>query len=101
MSSTQPRTITKSDPTKISLTWGDGHETVYTAAELRRICPCARCVNEFTGALMLDPVSIPDSMTHENLRLVGNYAITLKYADGHDTGIYPFAMLREQDPSGA
>ncbi len=101
MSSTQPRTITKSDPTKIGVVWGDGHETVYTAAELRRICPCAHCVNEFTGELMLDPASIPSSMTHVDLRLVGNYAITVKYADGHDTGIYPFAMLREQDPSGA
>ena len=29
---------------------------------------------------------------------VGNYAIRLGFDDGHDTGIYPFVMLRENDP---
>ena len=26
---------------------------------------------------------------------VGNYAYTIKFSDGHDTGIYTFALLRE------
>ena len=101
MSSTQPRAITKSDPGKLSVEWADGHRTEYTAAQLRRLCPCARCVNEFTGERMLDPASIADEMTQVDVRLVGNYAITVKFADGHDTGIFPFPMLREQDPAGS
>jgi DUF971 family protein len=26
---------------------------------------------------------------------VGNYAYSIKFSDGHDTGIYTFALLRE------
>jgi hypothetical protein len=26
--------------------WFDGHETLYTTAELRDLCRCARCVQE-------------------------------------------------------
>ena len=101
MSSTQPRAITKSDPTKLTVEWADGHTTVYTAAELRRLCPCARCVNEFTGERMLDPGTIPADLQQTDVRLVGNYALTVRFADGHDTGIFPFPMLREHDPAGA
>ena len=101
MSSTQPKVITKSDPTRIAITWSDDHETVYTAAELRRLCPCAHCVNEVTGVRMLNPESIPDELQQSDVRLVGNYAICVRFSDGHETGIFPFPFLRENDLSGA
>jgi hypothetical protein len=31
--------------------------------------------------------------------LVGNYAIRIRFSDGHDTGIYSWAYLREIDPA--
>ena len=37
MSNHQPRVITRSDPTKVSIEWSDGHETVYTPGQLRAI----------------------------------------------------------------
>jgi DUF971 family protein len=40
-STSAPRVITRSDPTKLVIEWADGHRTEYSAAELRRICPCA------------------------------------------------------------
>ena len=101
MTSIVPRVITKSEPARVCVEWTDGHETVFSAAELRRLCPCARCVNEFTGEKMLDPGSVPDDLTQVDVRLVGNYALCVRFADGHDTGIYPFAMLRDLDPKGA
>jgi len=101
MRSTKPKVITKSDPTRISIVWADGHETVYSAAALRRLCPCANCVNEVTGQLMLDPASIPDDLQQDDVRLVGNYAICVQFADRHDTGLFPFTFLREHDPEGA
>ncbi|MEM7311503.1 MAG: DUF971 domain-containing protein [Planctomycetota bacterium] len=101
MTSFTPTVIKKSDPTLVSVTWDDGHETTYTAAELRRLCPCAQCVNEMTGVRMLDPASIPDDLTQGDLTLVGNYAIAVRFSDGHQTGIYTFRFLRENDPSGA
>ena len=101
MTSTTPTTITRSDPTRVSIVWDDGHETAYTAAELRKLCPCARCVDEITGKALLDPTTVPEDLTHVDVRLVGHYAISLRFADGHDTGIYPFPMLRERDPAGS
>ena len=33
------------------------------------------------------------------IQAVGRYAIQIDWSDGHDTGIYPFARLRELDPA--
>ena len=96
-----PTAITKSDPARIQIEWDDGHKTVYSAAQLRSLCPCARCVDELTGVRRHDPATVPADMTHVDCKLVGNYAISLRFADGHDTGIFPFGMLRENDPAGA
>jgi len=99
MHSTQARTITRNDPTSLTIEWTDGHVSVYSAAQLRRLCPCARCVDELSGKRLLDPTGVRDDLTHTDVRLVGNYALALRFADGHDTGIYPFTMLRDQDPT--
>jgi len=98
MQNTSPTVIRKKDPTRIEIEWADGATTVYRAAQLRRLCPCANCINEVTGALMLDPESVPDSLEQKDVRMVGNYAISVMFADGHDTGIFPFPFLRENDP---
>ena len=92
----RPRTITRSDPTRVVIVWDNGVETSLTAAELRSICPCAGCVDELTGVRRNDPGSVPADLSHSDLRLVGNYAITMTFSDGHSTGIYPFPMLWEQ-----
>lgn len=92
MSST-PTRIRRRDPSKVILEWADGRSTEFDAADLRRRCPCAACVSETTGQRILDPTSIPDDLTQENLRLVGNYAICLRFSDGHETGIYTFEFL--------
>ena len=101
MTTTTPLKITRSDPSRITIEWDDGHETTYSAAQLRRLCPCARCVDERTGKRTLQPESIPDDMTQVALQLVGNYAISVRFEDGHDTGIFPFGMLREHDPAAS
>ena len=96
----QPRVITRSDPARVVVEWLDGETTVYTAAQLRGLCPCARCVDELSGVRRHDPRSVAADLVHEDVRLVGNYAIAIRFADGHDTGIYPFRFLREHDPRG-
>jgi DUF971 family protein len=98
MSSTTPKVITRSDPTRIGIEWTDGHVTSFRAAELRRLCPCAQCVNELTGHRTLDPASVPDDVTQSDLAMVGHYAITMRFSDGHHTGIYTFPFLRHHDP---
>ena len=95
MSNAQPRVITRSDPARIVIDWADGERTSYSAAQLRSHCPCARCVNELTGVRMHDPSSVPADLSQSETRIVGNYALAFRFSDGHDTGIYPFTMLRE------
>ncbi|MCZ6596418.1 MAG: DUF971 domain-containing protein [Planctomycetota bacterium] len=100
MPSTSPRVITKSDPTRVTVEWDDGHTTVYTARELRGLCPCAGCVDETSGRRTHNSASVAADLTQVDVALVGNYAITIRFSDGHATGIYTFGMLRENDPSG-
>ena len=100
MSSAHPKVIKRADPTKIEIEWDDGHVTVYTARELRVICPCAQCVSESTGERVLRPETIPADLTQTEIRLVGNYALTVFFSDGHHLGIYTFPTLRENDPRG-
>ncbi|MFN0245062.1 MAG: DUF971 domain-containing protein [Planctomycetota bacterium] len=100
MASTIPRVIRKSDPTRVEIEWSDGHRSIFTPAELRGLCPCAQCVNEITGKRMNDPVSVPADLTQRDLAMVGNYAVSMHFSDGHHTGIYTFKFLRDHDPRG-
>jgi DUF971 family protein len=101
MPSTTPRVIRRSDPTRVEIEWDDGERTVFTAAELRSLCPCANCVDELSGVRRHDPASVPADLTQVDVRLVGNYAIAARFSDGHETGIYPFRMLRANDPAAS
>lgn len=97
-SATQPVRIGRRDPARVVIEWADGHTSTFTAAQLRRRCPCAQCIHELTGQRLLDPAAVPDDLTQQDVRLVGNYAIAVQFADGHSTGIYTFPKLREDDP---
>ena len=98
--SASPRVITKSDPQELAIEWDDGHRTVYTARELRQACPCAGCVDEITGRRTLNVDAVPVDTETRDVALVGNYALSIRFSDGHATGIYPFQMLRDNDPAG-
>ncbi|MBV9241965.1 MAG: DUF971 domain-containing protein [Acidobacteria bacterium] len=87
--------IIEESDSELSIKWSDDTETRYHAANLRRVCPCAGCVNEWTGEKMLDASSIPDDVTIDSTSIVGRYALNFHFSDGHDTGIYSFKYLRE------
>jgi DUF971 family protein len=91
----EPREIMQEGEASLRVTWADGRVCRYGAAELRRACPCAQCVNEWTGERMLRPESIPQDLSIADLDLVGRYALTFRFADQHQTGIYSFRYLRE------
>ncbi|HIG11563.1 MAG: DUF971 domain-containing protein [bacterium] len=95
MTSFQPKTITQSNPKRVTILWGDGETSEYTAAGLRRLCPCAQCVSESTGVRLLDPTTVAEDLTQGDLALVGNYALTMRFSDGHSTGIFTFKALRK------
>lgn len=91
----EPREIKHEDDTTLAITWGDNLKCRYNAAELRRACPCAQCVNEWTGERTLLPETISNDLEIRDLSLVGRYALNFRWSDGHETGIYSFRYLRE------
>ena len=91
----EPTQIVEESESEISIKWSDESDTRYSAAQLRRACPCAGCVNEWTGEKMLDAASIPDDLTITSTSIVGRYALNFHFSDDHETGIYSFKYLRE------
>ncbi|QQS33057.1 MAG: DUF971 domain-containing protein [Acidobacteriota bacterium] len=91
----EPVKIIEENESEISIEWSDGRETRYAAPRLRRSCPCAGCVNEWTGEKMLDESSIPDDINFNSISMVGRYALNFHFSDGHDTGIFSFNYLWE------
>ncbi len=79
---------------QLHVTWADG-ECDLPFAFLRRQCACARCVNEWTGAPILDPASVPDDIVIQKMDLVGSYAVRIEWSDGHNSGLYTWDRLRE------
>ena len=91
----QPSQIIEESNTEVSIKWSDDTESRYSAAQLRRACPCASCVNEWTGQKILDDKKIPDDLTFGSISIVGRYALNFHFSDGHDTGIFSFAFLHK------
>jgi len=100
----EPREIMQEGEARVRVAWADGRVCRYAAPDLRRACPCAQCVNEWTGERMLRPEQVPDELTIADVQIVGRYALTFRWSDGHETGIYSFRYLRElceqQGPKG-
>lgn len=91
----EPREILQESDANLRITWADGRVCNYVAAELRRACPCAQCVNEWTGERTLRPEAIADEIEINDLSIVGRYALNFRWSDGHETGIYSFQYLRQ------
>jgi len=91
----EPRQITEETDSELSIKWSDEAETKYNAPHLRRACPCAGCVNEWTGEKMLKDEAISNDLSFSNITIVGRYALNFHFSDGHETGIYSFKYLRE------
>ncbi|MBI3319186.1 MAG: DUF971 domain-containing protein [Candidatus Omnitrophica bacterium] len=96
---TVPIEIGRANLFDLKVKWQDGHESVYPAKHLRLDCPCAGCVDEVTGQRR-PLASVPSDVKPLGIQLVGNYAISIQWSDGHNTGIYAFDTLREMCPCG-
>ena len=91
----EPREIKQEGDSCLRITWADNFVSTYSAPELRRACPCAQCVNEWTGQRTLKPENISDELSIVDVSIVGRYALNFRWSDGHETGIYSFRYLRE------
>jgi DUF971 family protein len=95
-----PTGLKLTDDRHLLIEWSDGQRRRYGFKALRDACPCATCREKRSapqdplalptlGAAQLAPLSIA------GMKPVGNYAYTIAFSDGHDTGIYSFELLRE------
>ena len=91
----EPKEISQESETELWITWSDGRECKYQAPALRRACPCAQCVNEWTGERTLRAEAISDEVEISDVTIIGRYALNFRWSDGHETGIYSFQYLRE------
>jgi DUF971 family protein len=91
----EPTRISEESERDISIVWSDDAKTDYNAAQLRRACPCASCVNEWTGEKILKDEKISDDISFLKTSLVGRYALNFHFSDGHETGIFTFQFLRK------
>jgi DUF971 family protein len=78
--------------------WLDGHQSRFPFDALRAACPCATCRDEREkrGPLRVASPKTPDATRLARIEKVGRYAIGIVWADGHSTGIYSWAYLRER-----
>jgi DUF971 family protein len=94
----------KRNPDEVSfhIKFDDGFESDITSNALRFNCPCAGCKGEEVLLYKFEP-KLPASLSDESFELVkaemvGSYAIQLFWKDGHNTGLYNWAYLREIAP---
>jgi DUF971 family protein len=97
----RPTTIERAGPQRLRISWSDGQVREYAAAQLRGACPCATC-REKRRAPEPPPTALPILQPGETAPIdvaqmtpVGNYAYSIQFSDGHDTGIFTFELLRE------
>ncbi len=91
----EPREISQESNTTLRISWADGCVCEYQAADLRRACPCAQCVDEWSGNRTLRPEAVSNEVEIADLSIVGRYALNFRWSDGHETGIYSFKYLRD------
>lgn len=91
----------------VTIEWADGRVSFYPVAHLRKMSPSADA-RELRQQQARNPLTVlPASaaragaagpLTIIDAELVGNYALRIRFSDGHHTGIYSWAHLREIDP---
>ncbi len=84
---------------QVEIRWNDGHVSRYPFRALRQACPCALCVDEWTGEKRSDPDRILKSVRPLDIRRVGRYGLQISWSDLHGSGIYTYPLLRSLDPA--
>jgi DUF971 family protein len=100
-----PRQLDLKKDQGLTVEWADGSRTFYPVAYLRRMSPSAEA-RELREQLQKNPLTVIPAkavgrggpLTVLDAELVGNYAIKLRFSDGHATGIYSWEYLRSIDP---
>ncbi len=98
-----PVKLARSGADTIAIDWSDGQRREYSFQELRDACPCATCREKRSQpaepkmSSLLPVLSLAEARPLGIVKLepVGNYAYSIEFTDGHNTGIYPLEMLKQ------
>lgn len=94
MENIRVKDIGQIDGRTLGIQWTDNRRDAYDVVMLRRKCPCAMCIDEWTREQRLKPSDVADTVRPVRIDSVGSYALKIEFSDGHSTGIYTFPMLR-------
>jgi DUF971 family protein len=96
--------VQKTAGTGMEIDWKDGHQSSWNFTWLRDACPCATCHEErgATGRKPGEPQPQPTTLLRmykapprpDSVSPVGRYAISFRWNDGHQSGIYSWDYLR-------
>ncbi|MBL9141850.1 MAG: DUF971 domain-containing protein [Phycisphaerae bacterium] len=91
----------------LTIEWSDGVRSFYPIAHLRRQSPSADA-RALRDEMARNPLTVLPNRGGVSgplralaAELVGNYALRIRFSDGHDTGIYSWSYLRSIDPANA
>ena len=90
----RPSAVEKAGPRTLRVVWSDGLKSDVDVVELRRRCPCAHCVDEFTRQPLLKPEDVSDTVRPVRVRSLGRYALSVDFTDGHSSSIFSWELLR-------
>lgn len=84
----------------IRIRWRDGHVSEYANSYLRDHCPCAGCRVRPPRGLPIVARQRPP-LYAATIVPAGRYALSIRWSDGHDGGIYSYQTLRTLCPCAA
>ncbi|MEZ4754249.1 MAG: DUF971 domain-containing protein [Bdellovibrionota bacterium] len=102
-----PTDISRQGASGVRIVWSDGRVDELSSKKLRENCPSAVSKAKRGDQTHDKPLTakksllnIVEASSEEETSLVriwgiGNYAIGMEWADGHNTGIYTYPFLRE------
>lgn len=103
--SIRPKHLDLKKDTALTVHWNDGRISIYPIAYLRKHSPSAEA-KQLREEMQKNPLTVLPSSAQssgplraESAELVGNYALRIRFSDGHDTGIYSWGYLRAIDPN--
>jgi DUF971 family protein len=87
----------------LEIEWSDGLKSSYPLFGLRQNCPCVMCRGGHAHMSEFNPEAFfekhPSKIDIKDIQQVGNHAIQITWADGHNSGMYRWETLRMLDPA--
>lgn len=89
-----PKKIEIINSQNLKIVWDNDQTSVIPLVKLRNNCPCAVCkADKDEKGDSYIPLYYGDQLKVSEINLLGYYAISIGWQDGHNIGIYEFSHL--------